>query len=141
MSEKTLWKWLKPYMPRGKYDRIETGDTAPGTPDVHYRIQTAGGWIELKDCPREKDNPFPNDKKGLHKSQKDWISDYVLLGGIAWIVARVGDKIYWVHGTYARSFNRSRLSRIRAWSSLIIDTKSPQDSYRKIKRLLEGDHK
>lgn len=142
MSETALWTWLKPYLPRGQYTRIENAEAGPGTPDVYYRIATASGWIELKEADHPNSPiPFPNDKKGLRKTQKRWISDNVALGGIVWIVARVGHEILWIHGTYALSFNGSTIQRLRSWATLIIDTTDPAANYRKIRRLLEGEHK
>lgn len=108
MAETQLWEWLKPFCPQGKYDRIESPDTAPGTPDVYYRLTTNSGWIELKDARHPKAKiPFPNEKVGLHLSQKIWIREEVRLGGLVWIVARIGKDILWIPGKDYYHFNHA----------------------------------
>jgi hypothetical protein len=139
MSEKNLWKWLKPYCPLGRYTRVENPDAGPGTPDVNYRISKAEGWIELKDARSKKPTiPFPNEDVGLHRTQLNWIKDQVLFNGIVWVVARVSDQIFWVPGKYADSFNGGTMRRLRGLSALVIDSKAPHLSVRRIKELLEG---
>lgn len=138
MSETRLWTWLKPYLPRGQYTRVETGETGPGTPDVHYRLNTNDGWIELKDSRHPNaDVPFKNEDDGLHKSQKVWIRGYVVFDGIVWIAARVGKEIFWVPGKNAEVFNGASLRRLRAISAHVTDSSKPD--VRKIKQLLQGE--
>lgn len=137
MSEVNLWKWLKPYCPQGRYSRVETPDTAPGFPDVNYRIMNAEGHMELKDARRPNaEVPFPNDKIGLHRSQLLWIADQLFFNGIVWVVARVGDKIFWVPGKNAGAFNGATQKRLAAHSHYV---QSGRADVRKIKRMLEGE--
>lgn len=140
MSETNLWKWLRPYCPQGRYTRVENPDAGPGTPDVNYRITGAEGWIELKHARGKQPTvPFPNEDKGLHKSQLNWIRDQVTFSGIVWVVARVGDEIFWIHGERARAFNRATLKRLRFLSTYVLDMKG-KVHVGKIKRMLEGEH-
>jgi hypothetical protein len=140
MAETNLWKWLKPYCPQGRYSRIESLDTAPGHPDVSYRIREASGTIELKDARSKRPTiPFPDEDKGLHRSQINWIRDEIFFGGLVWIVARVGPEIFWLHGKHYSIFNGATLVRLRRFSSLVMDQSDPAKSVRKIKQLLEGD--
>lgn len=139
MSEKNLWKWLKPYCPLGRYTRVENADAGPGTPDVNYRINRAEGWIELKHARGKNPTvPFPDEKKGLHTSQLNWIRDQILFGGIVWVVARVGDQVLWIHGSKAGAFNGATLKRLQRLASLTLDVNSAGQSLRRIKELLEG---
>lgn len=140
MSETNLFKWLKPWFPQGRVTRVENPDAGPGTPDVNYRIAKAEGWIELKHARSRKPLvPFPDVDKGLHKSQLDWIRDQVTFGGIVWVVARVGDEVFWVPGIKAPAFNGANMTRLRRISVHVIDMKHPHLSLRKIKAMMEGE--
>ena len=107
MNENNLWEWLRDVaLPLGHYSRIESPDTAPGFPDVHYQIGQDGcGTIELKCNMRPAQVPFPDEEKGLHRSQLKWIRDSVFEGGVVWIIAETPDVIYIVHGMHAHKFN------------------------------------
>lgn len=137
MSEVNLWKYLKPWLPQGRYSRVETPDTAPGFPDVNYRIAKAEGNIELKDA-RGKNPavPFPNVDKGLHISQLNWIRDQIAFGGIVWVAARVGNKIFWIPGKSAGGFNGATQKRLGSLSHYVMETRP---DVRKLKRMLEGE--
>ena len=104
MNESSLWEWLRDIaLPYGHYSRIESPDTAPGFPDVHYQVGEKGtGTLELKATDRALKVPFPNEEKGLHKSQLRWIRDNLKHGGIVWIIAEVPGAIYLLHGKHAK---------------------------------------
>ena len=107
MNENNLWEWLRDVaLPLGHYSRIESPDTAPGFPDVHYQVGEDGcGTIELKCNMRPAQVPFPDEEKGLHRSQLRWIVDTVNEGGVVWIIAETPGCIYIVHGRDASKFN------------------------------------
>jgi len=107
MNEANLWERLRDVaLPLGQYSRIEAPDTAPGFPDVHFQVGKEGcGTIELKATDRSLRVPFPNEEKGLHKSQLRWIRDNVNEGGIVWIIAETPGVIYVIHGKDAAKFN------------------------------------
>ncbi len=107
MNEANLWEWLRDVtLPLGQYSRIESPDTAPGFPDVHYQVGKDGcGTLELKATDRALRVPFPNEEKGLHKSQLRWIRDTVNEGGVVWVIAETPGVIYIVHGKDAAKFN------------------------------------
>ena len=107
MNESNLWEWLRDVtLPLGQYSRIESPDTAPGFPDVHYQVGKDGcGTLELKATERALRVPFPNEEKGLHKSQLRWIRDTVNEGGVVWVIAETPGVIYIVHGKDAAKFN------------------------------------
>lgn len=143
MSESSLWTWLKPYCPKGKYDRVESPDTSPGIPDVHYKLAGAEGWFELKEARGKSPAiPFPSTEHGLRKTQIPWISDYVALGGICHIVAQVGSEVFFVPGKFAHSFNGAELRRLRFFSVLVLDRGTPDPkSIPKLKALMLGELK
>lgn len=110
MNESSLWEWLRDIaLPLGEYSRIESPDTAPGFPDVHFQVTKGkthtSGTLELKATDRRMRVPFPNEEKGLHKSQLRWIKKNVAAGGIVWIVAETPGIIYIIHGKEAEKFN------------------------------------
>ena len=105
MNESNLWEWLRDVaLPIGHYSRIESPDTAPGFPDVHYQLQyNRCGTIELKYG--RGNTPFPNEEKGLHKSQLRWIRRTLECWGEIWVIAEVPPQIYVLHGSEAEGFN------------------------------------
>lgn len=107
MNESNLWEWLRDVaLPLGHYSRIESPDTAPGFPDVHYQVGKSGcGTLELKATDRRAKVPFPDEEKGLHRSQLTWIRNNVSEGGIVWIIAETPGAIYIIHGKDAAKFN------------------------------------
>ena len=73
---------------------------------MHYQIGKDGcGTLELKATDRALRVPFPDEEKGLHRSQLKWIRDNVAAGGIVWIIAETPGVIYLIHGKHAAKFN------------------------------------
>jgi hypothetical protein len=106
MNEANLWEWLRDVgLPTGHYSRIESPDTAPGFPDVHYQVGEGCGTFELKANDRPAKVPFADEEKGLHKSQLKWIRSNLVCGGIVWIIAETPGAIYIIHGKDAERFN------------------------------------
>ena len=113
MNENNLWEWLRDVvLPVGHYSRIESPDTAPGFPDVHFSVTKDGvstsGTLELKATDRNLRVPFPDEEKGLHKSQLKWIRENIKQGGIVWIIAETTEGIFLIHGKNAAKFNGAR---------------------------------
>jgi hypothetical protein len=125
VNENNLWEWLRDVaLPLGQYSRIESPDTAPGFPDVHFQVGKYGcGTIELKATDRALRVPFPNEEKGLHTSQLKWIRDNVNEGGIVWIIAETPGVIYIIHGKDAAKFNGARHHDLidMAWETMSRD--------------------
>lgn len=110
MNEASLWEWLRDVsLPLGHYSRVESPETAPGFPDVHFQVTkgktSTSGTLELKATDRSMRVPFPNEEKGLHKTQLRWIKQNVAEGGIVWIIAETPGIIYIIHGKEAEKFN------------------------------------
>lgn len=146
MNEDNLWEWLRDVvLPIGHYSRIESPDTAPGFPDVHYSIgptwKNATGTIELKYA-RQVDPPFPHDpdRGGLRKSQLKWIRDQIVVGGTVWIIAEVPHEtaIYVIPGKHARRFNGAPLDQLDEISTTIITRQLPEGAAEILRELLNG---
>lgn len=127
MNETNTWEWLRDVvLPLGFYSRVESPDTSPGIPDVHYQINPHHtGWIELKCNMLRAEIPFPDEDNGLHKSQKKWLKRYVELGGIAWIIAETPEGIFIIHASNADLFNGATHHELRALSVEVIERESP----------------
>ena len=128
MNENNLWEWLRDVaLPLGHYSRIESPDTAPGFPDVHFQVTknktSTSGTLELKATDRALRVPFPDEEKGLHRSQLKWIRDNLNDGGIVWIIAETPGAIYLLHGGYASKFNGATHEDLlnMAWQTLSRD--------------------
>lgn len=141
MSEKSLWSWIRPYLPQGHYTRIESPDTSPGVPDVNYIVGGTEGWIELKEARHAKSEvPFPTEETGLHRTQIIWIEEHVTYEGRVWIAARIDRQILWIPGKYARAFNGAPRHRLDFFSALTIDQEKSVEVGR-LSKLLRGDHR
>ena len=93
MNEAGLWAWLRPRLPPGKYDRIES-PISPGFPDVHYSItKHRRGVIELKATPQKSGYPFRRDRQGLRPSQLLWWDSYLEYGGHGYIIAAIAKDV------------------------------------------------
>jgi hypothetical protein len=82
-GEQKMWKYLAPKLkPFGHFERIESHETAVGTPDVEYCINGYTNRIELKFSDSEK--------KGLRlrPSQSGWFRKRVKAGGQPWLLAQ-----------------------------------------------------
>lgn len=79
-GERRMWKYLGPKLrPFGHFERIESHETAIGTPDVGYCIEGYNNHLELKYT--EKD-------KGCHlrASQCVWFKKRVKAKGQPWLL-------------------------------------------------------
>lgn len=145
MNESNTWEFLRDVaLPLGHYSRIESPDTAPGFPDVHYTIAidnpfyddwSATGTLELKYSNYDL-VPFPDEDKGLHKSQKKWIKHQLQHNGTVWIIAEVRECIYCIPGAYYADFNGAKRVDLENWAEAVLYRDQPQDAARKLKELL-----
>lgn len=130
MSEKTLWGWLGGVLPSGQYSRIESGETAPGFPDVHYQLRGGrSGTLELKFARRFRALvPFKNEEDGLHKSQLIWIRDNLRCDGKVFIVAEITPEVLVIPGTSASAFNGSTLPQLRELAIHRLSREKPEEA-------------
>ena len=145
MNESNLWEWLRDVVlpVKGHYSRIESPDTAPGHPDVTYSIFVdtpitdwcEHGTIELKHSNAEE-IPFPNEDKGLHKSQLKWIRDEVRVHGTVWIFAQIGTVILCIEGKHADRFNGATGDELAAMATEVLWRDQPESAAEKLQRLL-----
>lgn len=95
MSETSFWTYLRKLLPKeGHYTRIESHDTAPGFPDVHYTLNGNSGTIELKDAKRPgAKHPFKGES-GLRRSQITWMTQQCDADGRVFLALQCGDRVY-----------------------------------------------
>jgi len=140
VNESNLWEWLRDVvLPKGHYSRIESGNTAPGFPDVDYQIKMDyTGKIELKYQGRNLKVPFTDDKKGLRASQRRWIRDNLKYGGTVWIIAEAPPDIFVIHGSDADQFNGSTRENLHKISVAVLNRQDPMGSAFKLVNILMG---
>lgn len=83
-GETKFWKFLGPKLKKyGHFERIESHETAIGTPDVEYCINGYTNRLELKFTDSEK--------KGLRlrPSQAGWFRKRIKAGGQPWLLAHL----------------------------------------------------
>lgn len=73
MKEATLWRAIKKNLPMVHWQRIESGATAQGIPDLNGCYQGKEVWIELK-----------VESNQLSKWQKNWAKVRRKAGGRVW---------------------------------------------------------
>ena len=79
-GETKMWKYLGPKLkPYGHFERIESHETAVGTPDVNYCIEGYCNHLELKYTESEK-------KCILRPSQSGWFRNRVRHKGQPWLL-------------------------------------------------------
>ncbi len=141
MNESNLWWWLRDIvLPNGHYSRIESANTAPGFPDVHYQLeQNRSGTIELKYQGRNLKVPFTDEKKGLRASQLRWINTNLKYWGNIWIIAEAVPDIFVIHGSEAVEFNGSTRENLYKISVAILDRDHPEKAAEELKRILMGE--
>ena len=132
MSEKRLWDWLGGVLPPGQFSRVESPDTSPGFPDVHYQLVSGiTGTIELKFAHHpEAEIPFKGEKDGLHKSQRIWIRDNIRCGGRVHIIAEVTPLIFIIPGIMASQFNGATYLKLKGISIHVLERKRLKDAAR-----------
>ena len=91
--EKDLWLLLKNNLPDIHFQRIETGLTGSGVPDVNGCAKGKEFWIELKEIHRGK-------SLTLRPMQVAWMAKRSAVGGQVFVLARKQDviKLYHVDG-------------------------------------------
>ena len=79
-GETKLWDYLRPKLKHyGHFERIESHETAIGTPDVNSCIGGYCNHMELKYTENEK-------KTILRPSQSNWFRNRVKAGGQPWLL-------------------------------------------------------
>jgi hypothetical protein len=139
MNESNLWWWLRDIaLPYGHYSRIESPDTAPGFPDVHYQVgPDSCGTLELKANDQPAKVPFPDEDKGLHVSQLKWIKHNVKYGGIVWIIAETPGAIYIIHGKDADRFNGATHEELIEMSWNVMHRTAPKQATKILENALK----
>jgi hypothetical protein len=138
MNEASTWEWLRDViLPLGHYSRIESPNTAPGFPDVHFQIeQGAAGTMELKCNRRTAKIPFRDEKKGMRVSQLRWIKENVRHGGNVWVIAEVKHCVYVIHGSKADKINGSTQDELEELATALLYRETPERATKILHELL-----
>ena len=79
-KESLLWKQLRDNLPKVHWQRIETGITGAGVPDVNGCLDGKEVWVELK---RVKGRQI-----GLRPMQIAWLATRTKYGGRGYVLAK-----------------------------------------------------
>lgn len=119
MSESNLWQRVQKGLgSMGHLQRIESGLTAGGIPDVNYCLLGCEGWIELKHgepVARAATVVFRS-QRGLDSDQIQWLRWRRQCGGRAFILTQVGKWVFLIDGKLAGKFNLSTMEELLAMS-------------------------
>jgi hypothetical protein len=129
-TEANLWDWLRDVvLPLGQYSRIESGDTAPGFPDVDCQLGSGISFkMELK-CAKQPDARIPFTKKtGMRRSQLKWIRENLKYGGAIWVVAQVGKEVFIFPGHVADHINGATTDHLRSMAYRTLNKRNPKSA-------------
>ena len=89
-KEKNLWLLLRKNLPQIHLQRIETGMTGAGVPDVNGCAKGKEFWIELKEI-------HSGNALTLRPMQISWLAKRALHGGQVFVMARKNNEIKLYH--------------------------------------------
>tara|TARA_R110002020_G_scaffold285547_1_gene501066 strand:+ start:296 stop:685 length:390 start_codon:yes stop_codon:yes gene_type:complete len=89
-KEKNLWLLLRKNLPQIHFQRIETGITGSGVPDVNGCAKGKEFWIELKEI-------HSGNALTLRPMQIAWLAKRALHGGQVFVMARKNNEIKLYH--------------------------------------------
>ena len=89
-KEKNLWLLLRSNLPQIHLQRIETGMTGAGVPDVNGCAKGKEFWVELKEI-------HSGNKITLRPMQISWIAKRAMHGGQVFVLARKNNEIKLFH--------------------------------------------
>ena len=89
-KEKNLWLLLRKNLPQIHLQRIETGMTGSGVPDVNGCAKGKEFWIELKEI-------HSGNALTLRPMQISWLAKRALHGGQVFVMARKNNEIKLYH--------------------------------------------
>ena len=102
-SESNLWRLVRDRLPKIHWQRIETGSTARGVPDLNGCFEGQEFWVELK--------AIRGNRLGLTPMQISWLTQRTMHGGKCFVLGRKDRTI--------RLFRVGSLSEIKGlkWTS------------------------
>lgn len=114
MAESSFWRSLRKKIP-GHVMRVENS-CMPGTPDLNVCQDGRDFWVELKDVDKFPARPTTRvfGDEGLRPEQVLWIIQRTRAGGEVYIVGKVDNEIFCLHGREAENFNRYTRSELEA---------------------------
>ena len=82
--------------------------------------------------------PFPNEDKGLHRSQLKWIRDNLTFWGNVYVIAEAVPDIFVIHGSEAEEFNGSTRENLHKISVAILNRDDPEEAATLLYNILRG---
>ena len=79
-SESNLWRLVRDHLPKIHWQRIETGSTAQGVPDLNGCFEGQEFWVELK--------AVRGNQLGLRPMQISWLAQRAMHGGKCFVLGR-----------------------------------------------------
>lgn len=93
MNEKTFYQKLRKALPSILLQRIESPLTNQGIPDLIYKSEKCGGFIELKYL---KGLPVREKTKvriKISDAQRAWLTRWQRKGSVVWLIVGIGSEI------------------------------------------------
>lgn len=125
MSERTAYLLFKKNVarPRDRIDRIETGVTVEGMPDVNACLDGAECWVEIKAPkePKRATTPLFGSNHKLSTSQRNWFKRQVIAGGRAHILVCTDVRWMLVGAEHADALNTmtvAEMMRAASWTAM-----------------------
>lgn len=127
-----LGRVAKGLAPHVDWQRIESGGTGEGIPDVNYCGRGGvEGWLEGKyqaSFPMRHDTPVFG-REGLSASQIEWLWKRHRLGARVWILAGVGREAYLIEGAHAHTFNQWGRAHIQTQAVAVVESRMSADAW------------
>jgi len=119
-KEKLLWTRMRSRLSAIFWlERVENA-VAEGRPDVDVMEFGVTIPVELKairDFPARPSTPVLGDRRGLRRSQKNWLFNWTAKGGRGFILVEIGDRLFAVPGDRAEKVNSFILSDFQPWET------------------------
>lgn len=120
-AEARLWQKIRPWLVEEHFVQRIENLVGEGVPDLYVQRRNSGRacWIELKskpDLPKRSTTRVFGDI-GLRPEQVAWLYCRGAVGGRVWILAQAEDRMFLVHGMWAREFNDAPLAKLLQMSA------------------------
>lgn len=120
-KESSLWRLIRDNSPKGiHWQRIESGMTASGIPDLNGCFQGTEVWVELK--------MVRGNQLGLRPMQRAWLFNRAIAGGNCFVLAKKESKEIKIFKIAPEIRSTKALTEIEElnWNSIpILSTKRP----------------
>jgi len=133
-SEKGLWSYLNPKMKEAfgtkwHAERIETGATACGQPDVNYCLMGKENNIELK-------HATATNFCRLRPSQYQWMKRRLRAGKLCWILVELSHRKTWILISSAHCQTLIKNPEEKVWVECAMEVWQNEIDFEKLKERL-----